>query len=763
MTPGDSQLTLDWTANGEYDVAGYNIYRAMSETGPYTRLTSQPVAATTYQETGLANGTTYWYRITAVDTSGNESAQSAAKSGMPRDASPPAAPTGLVAEPRTSKVILIWNDNAEPDLKGYHVYRAVYETGPYTRITGTPVTVSRYSDTGLANGTTYWYKVTAVDVSTNESGYSDPASARPDFKLYSGPTNVKTEVVSPGGIRTVRVLFIPDEDGVSYTVYRHDYGDGRAFKQVGGSVYYAGSTITSADPNWGYLVMIPGVSEYVYYNDTSVTDYAEYYYLIRAGTDPAWPVDEETGLEYAPVEDYNVAPAFPPAQTPHGQFTETTNTCMVCHGLHSAPNAKLLKARTITDLCASCHDGSSSKYDMVMGRVRTGADWTSYTNNPAGAFGTQLKDVAGAPVMNSVHNVWREGLTADASASATAAQYWQAPGSTYLTAPNPDPGTWLREFVCTGCHNPHNWFQNFRLLRADFNAGSYVFPDRDGAYSAKVVVRGVSEVNLGYPGGGQMASRYLAGNSGDTGSGITNFCTGCHRAFAGPYNEKYPTLTAGYDPYDPVYENVYDYTWSGSNADNDALDNPGTHGWKRHMMAMPADYALLYSGDRVIDTGRRGATSSQSRLVDWDGTNLPIYIPLEGPFEDNDTPGNGYARNKVVCLTCHVAHGSPRAAGGTGPDGEVMNLENAYRNDLLNSTETMPRQAGDCPPGTTATQVDGEWYCEGTVNGTVYELGRNPVSGYLHYREKGLILGYSSVLARFEPFASACWRCHSTK
>ena len=99
------------------------------------------------------------------------------------DTTPPLAPTGLAAIAGDSQVVLDWDDNLEADLDGYHVYRStstpVDTTG--TPISGVdPIAVSQFVDDTAANGTTYHYAVTAVDLSGNESPPSAEASATPD-------------------------------------------------------------------------------------------------------------------------------------------------------------------------------------------------------------------------------------------------------------------------------------------------------------------------------------------------------------------------------------------------------------------------------------------------------------------------------------------------------------------------------------------------------------------------------------------------------
>ena len=174
---------LSWLANGESDLDGYNVYRATSSGGPYTKVNSAVVATNAYTDSGLTNGTTYYYVVTAVDTSNNESTDSNEASVTPDstlpDTTPPAAPTGLAATAGDAQVGLSWNANSEGDLDGYNVYRATSSGGPFTKLNGSLVTTTSYNDSGLTNGTTYYYVVTAFDTSANESQTSAEVSATP--------------------------------------------------------------------------------------------------------------------------------------------------------------------------------------------------------------------------------------------------------------------------------------------------------------------------------------------------------------------------------------------------------------------------------------------------------------------------------------------------------------------------------------------------------------------------------------------------------
>jgi len=69
-------VTLNWTASYSPNIAGYNIYRASVSGGPYTRLNTSLVNGTSFADTAVQSGQSYYYVATAVDTSGTESSYS---------------------------------------------------------------------------------------------------------------------------------------------------------------------------------------------------------------------------------------------------------------------------------------------------------------------------------------------------------------------------------------------------------------------------------------------------------------------------------------------------------------------------------------------------------------------------------------------------------------------------------------------------------------------------------------------------------------
>lgn len=82
VTPGGAENILTWSNNAESDLALYKIYGSTSANP--TTLLATITSGTTYTHTGLSTGTTYYYRVIAMDKAGNESDFSADESGVPK-------------------------------------------------------------------------------------------------------------------------------------------------------------------------------------------------------------------------------------------------------------------------------------------------------------------------------------------------------------------------------------------------------------------------------------------------------------------------------------------------------------------------------------------------------------------------------------------------------------------------------------------------------------------------------------------------------
>ncbi|WP_218566277.1 malectin domain-containing carbohydrate-binding protein [Vallicoccus soli] len=235
--------TLSWTARTEADLAGYNVYRASSPTGTYTKLNGALLTGTTFSDTAAPVDAASSYQVTAVDRAGNESARSAtATATRPApDTTPPAVVTGLTATGSATGVALSWSASTAGDLAGYTVYRSSAATGPWTALTTSLITGTTFADPSAPQGAASYYQVTATDRSGNQSARSATASAtRPDTTAPAAVTGLtatgsQTGIALSWGASTAGDL-------AGYSVYRASSATG-TYTKLGGALL-TGTTFT---------------------------------------------------------------------------------------------------------------------------------------------------------------------------------------------------------------------------------------------------------------------------------------------------------------------------------------------------------------------------------------------------------------------------------------------------------------------------------------------------------------------------------------
>ena len=180
-TAGNGQVSLSWTApasNGGAAIIGYDVYLGTSSHGESASpVDTSLITGTSYTVTGLTNGTTYYFTADAVNDADLHSAASAEASATPvAPVTAPGAPAGLIATAGDGQVSLSWTapaSNGGAAITSYDVYEATTQNingQPVASPGGTSVTVKN-----LANGTTYYFKVTAV----NKAGQGPRRAPRP--------------------------------------------------------------------------------------------------------------------------------------------------------------------------------------------------------------------------------------------------------------------------------------------------------------------------------------------------------------------------------------------------------------------------------------------------------------------------------------------------------------------------------------------------------------------------------------------------------
>ena len=190
-TAGNAQVSLTWNASA--GATGYYVKRSTTS-GTESKISTQP--GTNFTDTGLTNGTKYYYVVSAYNSYG-EGANSAEVSATPTAPTAGTAPSALIATPGDSQITLNWN--AVTGATSYNVKRSTTSGGPYSTTSGSPST-NMFVDSSVANGTKYFYVVTAVS-SAGESGNSPEANATPantvtaDVTITANPGS--TTAISP--------------------------------------------------------------------------------------------------------------------------------------------------------------------------------------------------------------------------------------------------------------------------------------------------------------------------------------------------------------------------------------------------------------------------------------------------------------------------------------------------------------------------------------------------------------------------------------
>ena len=159
-------VTLAWSKS--YSATGYKVYRSTDGVTWGTALAADVLSAS-YTDTTTEGSTKYYYKISAVNASGEGSATSPVSITTAASASAPFISKASVSG---VKVTLTWD--AASGAVSYNVYRST-DNSAYTK-TASEVTDTTYIDSG-DSGTTYYYKVAGVNKYGEEGSLSDAKSA----------------------------------------------------------------------------------------------------------------------------------------------------------------------------------------------------------------------------------------------------------------------------------------------------------------------------------------------------------------------------------------------------------------------------------------------------------------------------------------------------------------------------------------------------------------------------------------------------------
>jgi hypothetical protein len=182
----DGEIAIEWASDSYIRVSGYNIYRSTNDSDfvliHYT-------GRSYFIDYSLDYDSLYFYRISALNYSGMESAKTGSVSARPINRFAPRVPERVRINarnwPGSRSIYLSWTPNEETDLAGYMIYRS--ETSEFEPDSSN---FFAYTDTTIFDDISvselykkYYYRIKAVD----KGGLESPSSAERNDLLLSEP------------------------------------------------------------------------------------------------------------------------------------------------------------------------------------------------------------------------------------------------------------------------------------------------------------------------------------------------------------------------------------------------------------------------------------------------------------------------------------------------------------------------------------------------------------------------------------------------
>ena len=371
---GDGKNVVRWTANLEPDLEGYTVYRDASAGGTFqTKLNSAPLPVPQFDDLAPPSSNVYYYRVTAVDMWGNESAPSAAVAADTVELSRVVGPAGGTLTSSTGDVSLTIpagaltgdatievTEEPQPDNQpGFTFAGPMYRFEPAGLTFARPASITLAEDpTGLDESGirlvfgpdgAVWSEVdggSTVDPATHTvtghtTHFSYFAAAKVDVDVprivsVAPPRNASDVPVTS----FATVVFSEEMDGTTLT-------DNNIRLLEGGTTSIGARAVASPDLKTVYLY------------PRSLLKTTTQYAIVVSGQTVKDAAGNPLGQDFRST--------FTTAATsvsPHDSYTTSSNLCEQCHAVHGAAGPQLLTAATEREVCYTCHDGTGSSYNV---------------------------------------------------------------------------------------------------------------------------------------------------------------------------------------------------------------------------------------------------------------------------------------------------------------------------------------------------------------------------------------------------------------
>ncbi len=197
-----SQIQLNWLDNSSNE-SRFEVFRSTDGVN-FSFRAQVGINVTSFIDSGLTAGTTYFYRVRGVNSFGNSgwsNIASATPSGT--NTGIPAAPSNLTTTvPSMTQINLNWQDNSNNET-GFQIFRSTDGGVSFSQFATVAANVTSFSNNALVTGQTYFYRVRAFN-DIGVSAFSNTVSATPSSSSTGvpvGPTNLVARGFAPGQIR----------------------------------------------------------------------------------------------------------------------------------------------------------------------------------------------------------------------------------------------------------------------------------------------------------------------------------------------------------------------------------------------------------------------------------------------------------------------------------------------------------------------------------------------------------------------------------
>ena len=209
---GNGQVGLSW--ENAVGATTYHLYWSTTAGVNKQTGTKIPDVSSIYYHTGLTNGTTYYYVVTAANQYG-ESGESQEVSSTPSASEPPLPPSNVAVLAGDGQVIIRWTaEEAGSGITSHNIYWST--SAGVTKQSGNKISgaTNPYTHQDLTNGVTYYYAVSSVS-EYGEGLLSAEVSATPYQSTPSAPSGV----TATAGNRQAVIRWTTDPEVTSYNLY----------------------------------------------------------------------------------------------------------------------------------------------------------------------------------------------------------------------------------------------------------------------------------------------------------------------------------------------------------------------------------------------------------------------------------------------------------------------------------------------------------------------------------------------------------------